>query len=559
MQQCVVADDNSASAHAPLQPAARSAAVFCRVSPNRLLLLTGDSGEPGHRFGDVWQLAVDMSDAAAGGKQHNSKWTQLQPADLVHAMVPRSNAAAAVVGGRYVVVFGGWDCSAATPLTALAVLDLSTVSWIIMSDQKTASKGDVPTSQSSSHRGGDLMLANGPPARGQPSLAAYTDASTLLLFGGWDGQQRFNDLWSLDVDTWQWKLLQPAGASPPPRADHSGVMWRYCDCGHWKDILVVFGGSTVDGLLNDVWLYDVDTATWRQAHCGGQQPTPRSSHAAAIIKGCMLISGGRTADSLANDLWTLDLTTLTWRLSLPQSPALPQLCRHAIAATGSVAMAGPPDEAAVVIDGMATSHCLLPACSTEPESDEILSTVLGDSVSFDNHSEVETATCTTVSASQSSVGPIEHGSAAAVSGTSDDPNAQTADKSASADTNEKPALWLFGGFDGSITTGKLIQLHLPATLTGDGDSCAGNGEDTNKVAQAPLQISDLEDADAVLNMPGWKQIRRLHTTAVKAKMDQYIDPPSGYSCWTAHYLAQRPCCGNACRHCPYGHANVVKA
>lgn len=31
-----------------------------------------------------------------------------------------------------------------------------------------------------------------------------------------------------------------------------------------------------------------------------------------------------------------------------------------------------------------------------------------------------------------------------------------------------------------------------------------------------------------------------------------------YSVWTAHYLKQRPCCGNACRHCPWGHANVVK-
>lgn len=52
-----------------------------------------------------------------------------------------------------------------------------------------------------------------------------------------------------------------AGAPPVHRADHSGVMWRYCDCGHWKDILVVFGGSSSEGLLNDVWLFDVDTAT----------------------------------------------------------------------------------------------------------------------------------------------------------------------------------------------------------------------------------------------------------------------------------------------------------
>jgi len=48
------------------------------------------------------------------------------------------------------------------------------------------------------------------------------------------------------------------------RADHTGVVWHYCDCGHWKDILVVFGGSCGTGLLNDLWTYDVDTSTCAQ-------------------------------------------------------------------------------------------------------------------------------------------------------------------------------------------------------------------------------------------------------------------------------------------------------
>lgn len=46
---------------------------------------------------------------------------------------------------------------------------------------------------------------------------------------------------------------------PPARADHVAVTWRYCDCGHWKDILVVHGGSSANGLLDDVWTYDVET------------------------------------------------------------------------------------------------------------------------------------------------------------------------------------------------------------------------------------------------------------------------------------------------------------
>ena len=49
------------------------------------------------------------------------------------------------------------------------------------------------------------------------------------------------------------------GQLPPARADHVAAMWHYCDCGHWKDILVVHGGSSAAGLLGDVWTYDVDT------------------------------------------------------------------------------------------------------------------------------------------------------------------------------------------------------------------------------------------------------------------------------------------------------------
>ena len=33
----------------------------------------------------------------------------------------------------------------------------------------------------------------------------------------------------------------------------------------------------------------------------------------------------------------------------------------------------------------------------------------------------------------------------------------------------------------------------------------------------------------------------------------YIDPSSGYKVFTSKELSKRPCCGNICRHCPYGH------
>lgn len=33
----------------------------------------------------------------------------------------------------------------------------------------------------------------------------------------------------------------------------------------------------------------------------------------------------------------------------------------------------------------------------------------------------------------------------------------------------------------------------------------------------------------------------------------YDDPVTGYKVFTSKELSKRPCCGNICRHCPYGH------
>lgn len=50
----------------------------------------------------------------------------------------------------------------------------------------------------------------------------------------------------------------------------------------------------------------------------------------------------------------------------------------------------------------------------------------------------------------------------------------------------------------------------------------------------------------------------LHRMATQQGRDQYVDPATGYSVFTATFLKKRPCCGFRCRHCPHGHANVPK-
>ncbi|XP_052093647.1 uncharacterized protein LOC127729789 [Mytilus californianus] len=53
------------------------------------------------------------------------------------------------------------------------------------------------------------------------------------------------------------------------------------------------------------------------------------------------------------------------------------------------------------------------------------------------------------------------------------------------------------------------------------------------------------------------KIHRKHVEAVRNKQMSYTDPGTGYMVMTRlSHLTRGECCGNACRHCPYGQKNV---
>ncbi|KAJ1616984.1 hypothetical protein T492DRAFT_605806, partial [Pavlovales sp. CCMP2436] len=55
-------------------------------------------------------------------------------------------------------------------------------------------------------------------------------------------------------------------------------------------------------------------------------------------------------------------------------------------------------------------------------------------------------------------------------------------------------------------------------------------------------------------------IAQAHSKAIRAGQLRYEDPASGYMVFSElASLGRGFCCGNACRHCPYGHAHVDPA
>ena len=123
-------------------------------------------------------------------------------------------------------------------------------------------------------------------------------------------------LTAVAVSAQQWTQLAPTGAGPIPR---NNATLTYDPVAHR---LVVFGGDSSDGDLNDLWALDLNTMAWTELAPAGPIPQARSTHNAVYDPSThsMLIWSGRLASLFYNDVWALDLATDTWSLFEPDNP-----------------------------------------------------------------------------------------------------------------------------------------------------------------------------------------------------------------------------------------------
>ncbi|EIE22836.1 galactose oxidase [Coccomyxa subellipsoidea C-169] len=143
-----------------------------------------------------------------------------------------------------------------------------------------------------------------------PSRAFHCGAALgrkVYIFGGhvWvkamRGLQKFNDLWTLDTDTWEWapvELLQNA-VRPSPRDFASMV-----DLPGGK--LLLFGGlDASEKRLDDTWIFDTITSSWTELKIERSRPKARYAHSLARMDNRVFLFGGETNTGLVADLWTL--------------------------------------------------------------------------------------------------------------------------------------------------------------------------------------------------------------------------------------------------------------
>ncbi|MFW9903628.1 MAG: Kelch repeat-containing protein [Candidatus Thorarchaeota archaeon] len=128
----------------------------------------------------------------------------------------------------------------------------------------------------------------------------------ILLFGGSSYTGELDDTWIYDCNTDTWFQRHPE-VSPPSRSDP--VM--YFDPLYEKTIL--FGGLEDIDLYNDTWIYDSSTNGWTEMHLQ-IAPTSRYGHRMVYNSNNQtgILFGGR-AGEVTNDLWSYDYGTNSWK------------------------------------------------------------------------------------------------------------------------------------------------------------------------------------------------------------------------------------------------------
>ena len=173
-----------------------------------------------------------------------------------------------------------------------------------------------------------LLPAGQVPQARQGHSAVYDPVRhRMLVFGGWNGSATRNDLATCALVDGYWETLEPLGSPPPPRAFHSAIYDPV------QDRMLVFGGWNGTTRINDVWeLVFSPALTWRELAPTGGPPQGRNWHSAVFdpVAQRMLIFGG--LDDMGQrrtDLWGLRLAgSPLWTQLVPAGTSPPGRYQH---------------------------------------------------------------------------------------------------------------------------------------------------------------------------------------------------------------------------------------
>jgi N-acetylneuraminic acid mutarotase len=263
----------------PTNPDGRSNSTMIYAGNGRVILFAGDNADDGF-LGDMWMYNVFAN-----------TWTEITY-EGTETPGERNNPRITYIENDKILLFGGnnivWTKD---ELNDTWIFDLNTKEWTDV----------TPT-------------GTNPPPRHSHELA-YIGNDKVILFGGTDASNYFNDVWEFDTSTNEWTELMANDPSPTGQPDvRSSHTMSYIG----DNKLLVFGGSQwVSDLIyfDDTWIYDVSSNTWTEI-TGATPPLDRQGHGMAYddVNDKVVVFGGfsDTASDEMDDTWEFDVATETW-------------------------------------------------------------------------------------------------------------------------------------------------------------------------------------------------------------------------------------------------------
>lgn len=103
------------------------------------------------------------------------------------------------------------------------------------------------------------------------------------------------------------------GEPPAAREGHSAAVFR--------NNLLIFGGLSTNGLLNDTVALDLDLLEWRKPPVAGMPPIRRHQHSSCSFARKLVIFGGFSEyGDVERDLHVFDMASYKWSVC-PQRPS----------------------------------------------------------------------------------------------------------------------------------------------------------------------------------------------------------------------------------------------
>jgi uncharacterized protein (TIGR03437 family) len=161
-----------------------------------------------------------------------------------------------------------------------------------------------------------------PPARLGHTLLTDPKRNRLILFGG-QARGFFSDVWAYNIADNRWQLLAADNAGPSLRYGHSAVLDPA------GDRMIISHGFTNSGRFDDTWSFDLASNQWRNLTPSGTKPLRRCLHHAVLDEAAqtMYLYGGCASGAgpcPLGDLWAFNLRTNTWTEVTPSSRPSPR-------------------------------------------------------------------------------------------------------------------------------------------------------------------------------------------------------------------------------------------